>query len=77
MKHMILGSALRLPVVLAILGFATIDATAQEICGLASVQYNLMHSDGFEGQQAVNAASHSQAVRKPNPHRTRKRKLPQ
>jgi len=26
-------------------------AIAQEICGLASVQYNQMHSDGFEGQQ--------------------------
>ena len=44
--------------VLAILGsLANSAATAQEICGLASVQYNLMHSDGFEGQQALNAAS--------------------
>ena len=37
-------------------------AIADEICGLASVQYNLMHSDGFEGAQASTAISAS-----PNP----------
>ena len=32
-------------------------ATAQEICGLASVQYNLMHGDGFESASGSSAAS--------------------
>jgi len=35
---------------------------AQEVCGLASVQYNRMHSDGFESSAGSTAASVAGAV---------------
>lgn len=44
-------------VVLALLMAATFDANSQEVCGLASVQYNRLHSDGFESLQDVLAKS--------------------
>jgi hypothetical protein len=57
-KHKSPNLVFRIASALAILVSVMTAATAQEICGLASVQYNQMHSDGFEGaQQASTSAS--------------------
>ncbi len=47
----------RVSLAVAISAFAMPPVSAQEICGLASVQYNLMHSDGFESSSGTTAAS--------------------
>ncbi|MDZ4813002.1 MAG: hypothetical protein SGI99_10370 [Pseudomonadota bacterium] len=57
MKRTRLDLSLRLSLGAAILFSTMTAATAQEICGLASVQYNQMHSDGFEGAQQASASA--------------------
>lgn len=58
MKHTTMGCVMRLSVMLSVVGIVTDDAVAQEICGLSNVQYNRMHSGGFEsGAQAQEAAA--------------------
>lgn len=42
---------------LAVSALATSLVAAQEVCGLASVQYNRLHSDGFESMQDVLASA--------------------
>ncbi|MDZ4813071.1 MAG: hypothetical protein SGI99_10725 [Pseudomonadota bacterium] len=52
-----LSRFVRVSLAVAISAFAMLPVSAQEICGLASVQYNLMHSDGFESSSGTTAAS--------------------
>jgi hypothetical protein len=57
MKRTRLNLVLRISLGMVILFSAITTAIGQEICGLASVQYNQMHSDGFEGAQPTSASA--------------------